>query len=928
MDSARYAKIRSVLLKARQLGLAERPAFLERACRGDDDLRREVEELLSHDSAPPGFLRTGGVLEAVGLDAFDSPDDAEDEPPPPRIGRYLIGEELGRGGMGVVYRAEQAEPLRRDVALKLIKRGMDTDAVIARFQAERQTLALMDHPNIASVLDAGATDDGRPYFVMELVLGERITTFCDEHTLAAPARLDLFLEVCRAVQHAHQRGIVHRDLKPSNVMAFSTDEGTRIKVIDFGIAKTIEEPLPGHTLMTRAGQLLGTPEYMSPEQAGIVNHPVDTRTDVYSLGAVLYELLSGRQPYHFARYTFEEIQRTFREHDPLRPSTAISDDGGPDREPTDASTSDEIGRRRGSTVDRLRRELSGDLDNIVLMAMHKDPERRYPSVDALAEDIRRHRTGRPVHARADSWQYRSSKFVRRNILPVSLATVALAFLLGFSIYTAVQSARIARERDRAVRAEAEAKIQAERAQSEAATAREISDFLVSLFEVSDPGESRGREITAREILEQGAARIDEELTGQPVVRARLLFSIGEVNQKLGLYDAAREQLDEALRIRRAELGDKHPEVAESLVQRAWLYRDTGHALESLPLLQEALAIQRAAYGEEHVAINTTLYHQASAYEDLGEFEKAIDLYRRILALDQKLLPEDDPQLGESMNNLAVALSGWGEYDEAESLYRESLAYNRRVLGEDHPEVATSMANLSNLLFTNFDREEGLAMAKEAFEIRRRVLGEEHPHTAIAAGNLGIKYYSVGRHAEAEQLLRSSLATKQKAQGERHPSTAHAWILLGLSQLGQENFAAAEASFGTSVDIYREAMPEGHNSTARALEGLGRALMGQGRLDEAEPLFLEALAIRREALSPGHRELCDSLTRLGQLRTRQGALTEAEPLFLEAYAALLENFGSDDDRTRSAASELVELYRARGDAERVAAYEALTASGKQ
>ena len=925
MDSNRYSQVRDLLLKVLELDPAQRDAFLADACGEDAELRHEVEDLLSHESTEAGFLHTGAVLPTPDSALFGNGTGLAEEPPPPRIGPYEIREELGRGGMGVVYRAEQTEPLRREVALKLIKRGMDTDAVIARFAAERQTLALMDHPNIARVLDAGATEDGRPYFVMELVDGEPITRFCDGKTLDATERLALFLEVCRAVQHAHQRGVVHRDLKPSNVMAFDSDEGIQVKVIDFGIAKMIEDPLPGASMMTHAGQLLGTPEYMSPEQAGIISYPVDTRTDVYSLGAVLYELLSGRLPYRFTRYTVEEIQRIFRDTAPLRPSTAVSDEIGLGEDASDESSessSREIGLRRSSTADRLRRELSGDLDNIVLMAMHKDPERRYASVDALSEDIRRFGQGMPVLARADSWTYRSSKFVRRHTLGVGLATIALACLVGFAVYSSVQSNRIAQERDRAVRAEADAQVQAQRASNEAAAAREVSDFLVDLFYVADPSESRGREITAREILEDGAARIDEELMGQPLVRARLLNTIGAVNQNLGLYDEARTQIDEALEIRRRELGEQHPDVAESLVQRAWLYRDMGETEKSLPLLEEALKIQRAAYGEKHHEISTTLYHIGSAYEDLGDFEKSIEIQREVLALDLELAEEDDDKVGESMNNLAVSLVGWGAYAEAESLYRESLAYNRRVLGEEHPEVATTMANLSNLLFQYFDREEGLAMAEESLEMRRRILGPEHPHTAISAGNLGIKYYGLKRYAEAEALLRQSLAIKQKAQGPRHPSTAHAWILLGLTQLGQEDFAEAEHSFSNSLDIYQEAVPPGHNSIARAEEGLGRAYMGQGRLTEAEPVLEESLVIRRNTFDSGHRELCDSLFRLGELRVEQQRFAEAEILLLEAYEGMRESRGQHHARARKIAEQLVELYVAWGDGGRAAEYRLL------
>ncbi|MCB1182278.1 serine/threonine protein kinase [bacterium] len=918
MDKELYARIRALLPRLLPLSPAERAALLDAECGDDDNLRREIVDLLAHEDSVAGLAGTAGPVldpDLAGA-AFAGAD--RDAAPPDAIGPYAIGEELGRGGMGVVYRAEQTAPLRRTVALKIIKRGMDTDAVVARFRTERQALALMNHPHVAQVLDAGATDDGRPYYVMEYVDGEPITRFCDRAQATPGQRLDLFLQVCGAVQHAHQRGIIHRDLKPSNVLAQATPEGDRTKVIDFGIAKAVSDPLTGGTLMTQSGQILGTPEYMSPEQAGIIDHPIDTRTDVYCLGALLYELLSGRTPYRFDSYGFGDIRKVFRDHDPSRPSTAVTEHDGPTGGAGGAqsgggtTTAEEISRLRGRSVERLRKELQGDLDNIVLMAMHKDPERRYPSVDALAEDIRRYRSQLPVRARPDSWTYRANKFIRRNALGVTLFVVISILLTALLLNTLVQSQRVERQRDRAVRAETQAR-------TEAAAAREVSDFLAELFLVNDPGEARGNTITAREILDQGAERIRQELGEQPVVRARLMNTIGAVYQNLGLYAEADTLVDEALRIRRETLGDDAPDVAESLLQKSWLVRDEGRPEEALPLARRALEIRQAAYGPEHKLINEAMYHVASTTEELGDLETAIPLFREVLRLDRKLLGDADPQVPESMNNLAVALAAYGEMDEAEQLYRESLRLNREILGTDHPEVATSAANLANLLFQSGKRDEGLALAEEALEIRTRVLGRDHPHTAIAAGNLGIKYYGLKRYDDAERLLRESLRVKQASNGPRHPSTAHAWILLGLSQLGREDAKAAEESFGEALSIYRETMPPGHNNTARALHGLGGALMQQGRYDEAEPLLVEALTIRREALPAGHREIAESLQRLGEFRLETGDLAAAEALLSECWESQRGDDGPLNTRARKAARTLARVYVALGDSARAQEY---------
>lgn len=917
MDKELYARVRRLLPEVLALPVEQREAFLDEQCRDDPALRREVEELLAADDGSREILSTGGPVVQAKREGW-SPRGRIDATPPERIGPYAIGRELGRGGMGVVYFAEQTEPLRRQVALKLIKRGMDTDAVVARFENERQALAAMSHPNVAQVLDAGATDDGRPYFVMEFVDGQPITIWCDENRLTPSRRLDLFLEVCRAVQHAHQRGIIHRDLKPSNVLAFRSEEGPQVRVIDFGIAKAVEDSVVGTGGMTVAGQILGTPEYMSPEQAGIIDQPVDTRTDVYCLGALLYELLAGRPPYVFGAERLEEIQRTFRERDPLRPSAAITD---PDHtstraaDPTTATTSEEVSRQRGRSVDQLRRELAGDLDNIVLMAMHKDPDRRYPSVDALAEDIRRYRAQLPVRARPDQWTYRARKFVRRNALGVTLFGVISALLTTLLVSTLVQSQRLERERDRAVRAETDAR-------REAATAREVSEFLVGLFEVSDPSEARGNTVTAREILDEGAQRVEQELGGQPEVQARLMHTIGAVYQNLGLYDQADTLVTGALGLREATLGPDDPQVAQSLIQKAWLLREEGLTEEALPLVERALEIQRAAYGEKHPDMNTTLYHLASIAEELGDNETAIERFREVLRLDEELLGPRHPKVPESMNNLAIALSMHGEFDEAERLYRESLRLNREIHGDDHPEVATSAANLSNLLFNFGKRDEGLALAEEAYDTRKRVLGPEHPHTAIAAGNLGIKYFGLQRYDEAERLLQESLRVKQSSNGERHPSTAHGWILLGLAQLGRDDATAAEASYAQALSIYREVMPAGHHTIARALYGLGSALTQQDRLDEAEALLVESLAIRRAALPEGHREIAESLRGLGELHTKRGAFDDAEGALTEAYAILVDIHGAEHSRARRVARSLVELFTASGDSARAAQFEAL------
>ena len=433
------------------------------------------------------------------------------------IGPYRILSLIAEGGMGAVYLAEQQTPQRR-VALKVIKAGMDTRHVVARFETEREALALMDHPSIATVFDAGETHSGRPYFVMEYVAGVPITDYCDRHNLRTRERLALFLQVCSAVQHAHQKGVIHRDLKPSNVLVTVVEGNPIPKVIDFGVAKATSRRLTEKTLFTELGLLVGTPEYMSPEQAEMTGLDVDTRTDIYALGVLLYELIVGALPFDSVRLRragYAEIQRIIREEEPARPSTRLSSLG---------ATASEVARRRHTDLPSLMRELRGDLDWITLKSMEKDRTRRYASASELAADLSRHLADEPVSARPANFAYRSRKFVRRHRAGVAIGAAAIAVLVAFGATMAVQSSRIAAQRDLATR--------------ERDRAERVSGFLVSLFEASDPDRSKGEKVTARQILDLGRQRLDSELKDQPQTRAALLHTIGSVYAALDLNDVA------------------------------------------------------------------------------------------------------------------------------------------------------------------------------------------------------------------------------------------------------------------------------------------------------------------------------------------------------------------------------------------------------
>ncbi|HEX6185320.1 MAG TPA: serine/threonine-protein kinase, partial [Pyrinomonadaceae bacterium] len=561
-----------------------------------------------------------------------------------RVGAYRVTGVIGQGGMAEVYRAvRDDDQFRKEVAVKVVRRGMVSEFTLARFRHERQILASLEHPNIARLLDGGATEDGLPYFVMECVEGRPITEYCEAGGLSTRRRLKLFRRVCAAVSYAHRNLIVHRDLKPSNVLV--TGDGVP-KLLDFGIAKLLapeSSPTAVTVARTMTAVRLMTPEYASPEQ--VRGETVTTAADVYSLGALLFELLTGERAHKLADRSLAEIERVICETEAERPSAVVS--------------------RRAGVPFRLRRELAGDLDNIVLTALRKEPDRRYRSAEQLSEDVRRYLEGRPVTARQDTLGYRAGKFVRRHKASVAAAVAVFVLLVGFAAAMSVQAARIARERDRA---------------------NAVTGFLVELFEVSDPGEARGNAITARELLDRGAVKIKDELRDQPEGQAALMDTMGSVYRKLGLYDSALPLAEEALRIRRQVHDERHADVAASLYNLATVHHAKGDYKAAEPLYREALAARRALFGAEHAETAASLNGLGLFLKDKGEYAEAEALLREALAARRSLFGGEHASVAETLNELGVLLKNRGDFRTAETLYREALAMRRRTLGDDHPAV--------------------------------------------------------------------------------------------------------------------------------------------------------------------------------------------------------------------------------------------------
>jgi eukaryotic-like serine/threonine-protein kinase len=695
---------------------AQRAAFLDAACGADARLRAEIEDLLRHDDAASGFLSALALAPAATADIAPP---AVSERPGSVIGPYKLLEVIGEGGMGVVYMAEQTHPVRRRVALKIIKPGMDTRQVIARFEAERQALALMDHPNIAKVLDAGATDSGRPYFVMELVSGVPITAYCDQNHLTIPERLDLFVLVCRAVQHAHQKGIIHRDLKPSNVLVTLQDGVPVPKVIDFGIAKATGPRLTdATTAMTGLMQVVGTPMYMSPEQADALGHDVDTRSDVYSLGVLLYELLTGTTPFEpdsAHRPSFDEIRRLLREQDPPAPSTRLSTLTDPDRS--------SVSVNRQTDPRRLGRAIHGELDWIVMKCLNKDRTRRYESVSGLAGDLMRYLTNQPVEAGPPSAWYRFTKYARRNrAVLVTTSLVATAILAGATA-SAWQAVR-------ATRAEAEARDRAEES-------RLVFDYLVQdVFGAAHPDRvwvQQDRALTVNEILTRGEKSIAARFARRPLVEAKARQAIGEAFLSLSRHREAQQQFRRAAEIRARLLGSEHPEVlatqcllVSALGGEGYDYFRVKAELE--PLARHVFEAHQRVLGPKHPATLHSMFNLIQALRLVGKLDEALGLVERMVVLDASVLGPDHNDTLVAHDCLGGVLDDLGRFVEAEAVYRRLLDARLRVFGPDDFLTIQTRKFLANTLRHQGRLDEALALQRECVEFFKQMLGPTHPVT--------------------------------------------------------------------------------------------------------------------------------------------------------------------------------------------------------
>ncbi len=814
---------------------SERFAFLDEACANDAELRREVESLLN------SLTQSGQFLEP--------PDEPTTMPHDntlagKQIGPYRIERIIGEGGMGAVYKAvRDYGQYQKNVAIKVVRGALWNEHILERFELERETLARLQHPNIAQLLDGGTTDDGVPYVVMEYVEGIPLDAYCDEHQLDISERLKLFRTICSAVHYAHQNLIVHRDLKPGNILVDAT---ATPKLLDFGIAKILDASQQVEASeMTRAGLRFITPEYASPEQ--LRNENITTKSDIYSLGVVLFKLLTGKRPYDFRNQLPHEISRAVCEELPQRPSTVVLKEtsrlGNENTEPKPEAVS----ALRDTNPHKLSRQLSGDLDNIILKALEKDHEKRYGSVEHLSEDIRRHLEGLPVFARNATLAYRVTKFVGRHKPGVAAAATIILLSVGGVLATLWQASK---------------------ATKEAAKAEQINLLLQEMLASADPAKS-GKDVTVVQTLDRAVERVERELVLQPEIAASVLHTIGETYLALGQYEKADRDL-------------KH----------------------SLVLRQQVL-------GSEHEGIATVLHSLAFLAQLRSNHTEADSLYRRAIAMHRTMSPAPDNHLASMLSDYGTLLHERSENDKALQVLRESLEIFQGIGGNDSKEYAIALTNLGSALKDNGQLGAADSVYRLALDIMKRTLGEDHIDVAQAINNFAFVLVNEGNDDEAEKCFRQSLAIRKKVLGDKHPEVALALANLAGLILKKGNLDEAEQLSQESLRLYRATVNPDNLRLSSSLVFLGRIANTKGNASRAEKYLTEALAIRKKVLPPGHYGILGTEAELGRAFTLQKRFIEAERLLTQAHEKLQTTMGEKHQAPKTALNYLRELYRVWG-----------------
>jgi eukaryotic-like serine/threonine-protein kinase len=833
----------------------ERGAWLASLREQEPALAADVEALLDEHRAlrDEPFLEQAVPVETLGMMAGTS------------LGAYTLLSPIGRGGMGTVWLAERSDGrFERRVAIKFLNFALGGGGE-ERFTREGRILARLAHRHIAQLLDAGVSTTGQPYLVLEYVDGDPIERYCDEHALDVHARLRLFLDVLDAVAHAHASLVVHRDVKPSNVLV--TSDGC-VKLLDFGIAKLLEADDRGAvSVLTVEGATALTPAYAAPEQ--VTGQPVSTATDVYALGVLLYVLLTGRHPAGERMQSPADLVKAIVDIEPSRPSDVVA---------------------------RLRRLLRGDIDTIVSTALKKHPAERYPSVASMADDVRRHLRHEPIGARPDSIVYRSIKFVRRHAIGVAAAAIALCALLMGLVGTMWQ-ARVASTQAR----------RAEAAQS----------FLLSVFRVSDPSESKGRSITAREVLDLGAKRIETELADVPELQADMRTLVGRVYTQLGLYGDARPLLDGALDARRRLYGPDRVEIAESLDALGVLQRRQGDYAGAERTIREALAIFEDTVGASDPRAIAALNHLADVQLAKSEFDAAERTAQQALALGRATFGDDDPSLAESLTHLASASRRQGQLERGATLEEEALRLRRARFGDNHPDVVLNLAGLGLSMFDLGKYDDAERFYRQALASAQNTLGADHPDTLEIMGNLAAVLSQRGNAVEAEPLLRGVLSARRRHLGNGNPALVQHLAILATALRRLHQYREATSLYREALSITERHLGSEHLEAAKNLHDLAALLIETGELSEAEPLLRRCIAILQKRLGPTHSYVGRATTTLGQLLFARGDIHGAELAYREALSILRTTLPTGHSLTQDAAlglGRVLLVARRAGEAE--------------
>ena len=833
MASSQWSRATSLLNALLEADPSDPDAWLDDRCGDDMALREEVRSLwrayeegpLSGDMCGANWLGASGAVPASVTDPPASVFEAG-----ARIGAYRVTDEIGVGGMGVVYRAERDDgDYDQTVAIKLLQRRLHADDADARFRAERQVLASLDHPNIARLLDGGVTEGGRPYLVMEHVDGVPITEYAEANALDLDGRLDLFLQVADAVQAAHGSLVVHRDLKPSNVLVTETDAGPQVKLLDFGIAKLLDDSLPVTRPVTRTGRHLITPSYAAPEQ--VRREEITVATDVYQLGVLAYELLTGSRPFDTQDKRLTEIERLVVETEPARPSQETTAEAMPPR------------------------ALRGDLDTIILQALRKEPGQRYRSVEALAADLRRHRRREPIHARIPTLAYRAQKFVQRHRWGVSTTVGIVLLMMGALV-------AVLHERNQA--------------QQEAQKAEQVSAFLVDLFEASDPNESPSDTLTARTLLRRGRDRV-RALDDEPAVQAEMMHVLGQTNRRLARYEAADTLLQQALNLRASVHGDVHPATLESLSALALLRRDRGHYPAADTLLRKVVRVRRTLRGDTHPSVIEALMYRGFVQRRRGHLPEAARSLRE--ALDAKRTRASGPDLltAELLFNRAAVLREQGRHAEALPLQRRSLDLVRQRTDGPHPGVVANLGNLALLRKEQSDYAAADSLYRAAIEQATALYGPEHPQVALWTGNLGAVHLNQFRYALADSLFRRALAIDRAVHEMPHPDAALHLDNLADTHSEAGRYAAADSTYQAALHMLRQVHDPPHPRVANTLRDHGQLLMRAGRLDSAAATLERSVAMYRKTRPADYPDLEIARLRLATAQLRRGQLSTADSI---------------------------------------------------